>query len=131
MKTLESLTREDKVACIKNWVEELHQGVIHSDTTQRELLDNYRKLNFDLNAELKDEKVLSNHLHTENISLRSQISELKSSKSPSQEEINKLVNDKITMIFSNPLTYLMSLSESERNEFIGKIYTLITGIKYI
>ncbi len=62
---------------------------------------------------------------------RQLLDESKNSKSPSQEEINKLVNDKLTMIFSNPLTYLMSLSESERNEFIGRVYTLVTGIKFI
>lgn len=131
MKTLDSLTKEDKVACIKNWVEELHQEVTHSDTTRTELLDKYRKLNFDLNAQLNDEKVLSNHLHKENMHFRQLLDESKNSKSPSQEEINKLVNDKLTMIFSNPLTYLMSLSESERNEFIGRVYTLVTGIKFI
>lgn len=109
MKTLDSLTKEDKIACIKNWVEELNQEAYEAEST-RKLLEEYRKSN--------------NILYLENEAL-------KSSKSPSQEEVNKLVNDKIAMIFSNPLTYLMSLSESERNEFIGKIYTLITGIKFI
>lgn len=148
MKKLDELTREDKVACIKNWVEELAQ----EDTTRTDLLEQYRKLisQYQISTEAlinENEKLKESNsefyrsligsekacgiLIDEKLQLKQENEKLKTSKSSSQEEITKLVNDKITMIFSNPLTYLMSLPESERNQFIGKIYTLITGIKFI
>jgi chromosome segregation ATPase len=128
MKTLDALTKEDKIACIKNWVEELNQEL----ETRGKLLEEYRKGYSSLQSDFEELRKMFNSSQIDNDRLISENSKLKNSnQSPSQEEINKLVNDKIAMIFSNPLTYLMSLSESERNEFIGRIYTLITGIKFI
>lgn len=116
MKTLNELTRDDKVACIKNWVEELNQEVTHSDTTRTDLLEQYRKL-------ISQYQISTEALITEN-------EELKKLKLYSDEEINKLVNDKIASIFRNPLTYLMSLPVTERNELIGRIYTAIIGVRF-
>lgn len=112
MKTLDSLTKEDKVACIKNWVEELAQ----EDTTRTDLLEQYRKL-------ISQYQISTEALINEN-------EELKKLKLYSEEEINKLVNDKIASIFRNPLTYLMSLPVTERNELIGRIYTAIIGVRF-
>mgnify|MGYP003528131049 FL=1 len=112
MKKLDELTKEDKVACIKNWVEELAQ----EDTTRTDLLEQYRKL-------ISQYQISTKALITEN-------EELKKLKLYSEEEINKLVNDKITSIFRNPLTYLMSLPVTERNELIGRIYTAIIGVRF-
>jgi hypothetical protein len=140
MKTLDSLNREDKVACIKNWVEELNQENI----TKTELLEQYRKAHSELTAQVKQyvdaySGVQSNFneltrlfkkSQLENKELLTENEKLKTSKSLSEEEINKLVNDKITSIFSNPLTYLMSLPITERNELIGRIYTAIIGVRF-
>jgi hypothetical protein len=133
MKTLDSLTREDKVAIIKNWVEELTQDVIHYKKSTNELnalvkkyKDDYSSVqsDFDELSELfKKSQVINNTLTDEN-------EKLKTSKSLSEEEINKLVNDKIASIFANPLTYLMSLPITERNELIGRIYTAIIGVRF-
>jgi hypothetical protein len=112
MKTLDEPTREDKVAIIKNWVEELAQ----EDTTRTELLERYRKL-------ISGYQISTEVLINEN-------EKLKNSKSLSEEDINNLVNDKIATIFRNPLTYLMGLPVNERNELIGRIYTAIIGVKF-
>ncbi len=65
-------------------------------------------------------------LIAENLQLKEELKNTKPS-SPTTEQLNKLVNDKIIDIMNNPLNYLMELPLVQRNDFVAKLIKTVIG----